>query len=636
MEVKTEVEMKDHAVINLNPGLFAVGRSAEWSERNRTLLTDIHPFKSELVACVGGKKAKEELSHPETVFEQDLNVYFIKWNNIPDNQLAKSQELMEVQEDGEEALVERVGMEHLLKLSTYYRDSIMRHLSILQGEVLDDCDTENGQANEEAQAFQYIHALWQLCEIFYFYLTSPQDQVQDHYIDWLNKNFPSPSTMEGQSIISDSDPVNHEDSPLDASESAEEIKNLVVGMPLRHEETSISAYNTKWRDWHNRCRMIYRAMEGGEENDEAWSHLHKLVSLLQGDEESIMESSQSWQEAVCAMLLYSQPTITVANFPDLVETCFGSFGVEESSAFDHATVSLINGNLGKFIILCNQIDWWFVAHITNLLYHMGLLEELDSMFPVDMHEYFITSYAETLVSHSSLWRVALDYFANCPKSGHEFLEQYVLHIPLTSDRKTKKLINIMAKQKSNRDQYGAAIINYSKINDTRNISQIANNLISAYISTGDLSYVKVIDSVIGLNSLYTSSMKFLSQYRDFHELYKSQRFVEAGKLLVSLLTTHTAPRKFWITILIDAIPLLEGDELVFDTFETYELMRCAEEIATSPRKRDYFMCLINAGQPSKTVPNDVIESSIAEMEQQMQVLNMACVRNLARATIVQY
>lgn len=51
------------------------------------------------------------------------------------------------------------------------------------------------------------------------------------------------------------------------------------------------------------------------------------------------------------------------------------------------------------------------------------------------------------------------------------------------------------------------------------------------------------------------------KYREFHRLYGEKRFPEAARLLLTLMTAHIAPCSFWMTLLTDALPLLEQKEV---------------------------------------------------------------------------
>lgn len=56
-------------------------------------------------------------------------------------------------------------------------------------------------------------------------------------------------------------------------------------------------------------------------------------------------------------------------------------------------------------------------------------------------------------------------------------------------------------------------------------------------------------------------MSFPGKYREFHKLYGEKRFREAAKLLLSLMTAKITPQSFWMTLLTDALPLLEQKEV---------------------------------------------------------------------------
>ncbi len=57
---------------------------------------------------------------------------------------------------------------------------------------------------------------------------------------------------------------------------------------------------------------------------------------------------------------------------------------------------------------------------------------------------------------------------------------------------------------------------------------------------------------------------FTGKYREFHRIYGEKRFSEAAKLLLSLMTAKIAPRSLWMTLLTDALPLLEQKEVKTD------------------------------------------------------------------------
>ena len=75
--------------------------------------------------------------------------------------------------------------------------------------------------------------------------------------------------------------------------------------------------------------------------------------------------------------------------------------------------------------------------------------------------------------------------------------------------------------------------------------------------------------------------------------------------------SDTTPKRFWPLLFLDALPLLEGDVVVFNSDQTSDIMRCVEEVFLSKRL-------------SAAIPADYLE-----------VLRLALVRNLARAVLLE-
>jgi hypothetical protein len=80
-----------------------------------------------------------------------------------------------------------------------------------------------------------------------------------------------------------------------------------------------------------------------------------------------------------------------------------------------------------------------------------------------------------------------------------------------------------------------------------------------------------------------------------------------------LLRADVAPQRFWITLLLNCLPLLEHDSVVFDVAQTQHLMRSLNELEGSHRRNEYL--------------GGVHETDLT-------ALRLALARNLARALVV--
>uniref|UniRef100_A0A3Q2VF39 Nuclear pore complex protein Nup85 n=1 Tax=Haplochromis burtoni TaxID=8153 RepID=A0A3Q2VF39_HAPBU len=139
-----------------------------------------------------------------------------------------------------------------------------------------------------------------------------------------------------------------------------------------------------------------------------------------------------------------------------------------------------------------------------------------------------------------------------------------------------------------------------------------------YCAKGTFSDLDLIDN-LGPAMLLSDRLTFLGKYREFHKLYGEKRFREAAKLLLSLMTAKIAPQSFWMTLLTDALPLLEQKEVIFTADQTYELMFCLEELTSSLN--------ITASSTDRPMQEEDVEVTKVEL------LRLALARNLAQAIV---
>ncbi|KAJ2748845.1 Nucleoporin nup85, partial [Coemansia sp. BCRC 34490] len=168
----------------------------------------------------------------------------------------------------------------------------------------------------------------------------------------------------------------------------------------------------------------------------------------------------------------------------------------------------------------------------------------------------------------------------------------------------------LGRQKWQQGRLGAAITHFAQARDHRSVGLVCDQLWAAYLESGggggsgDLAYGPTIDGVLAATGVRHDRLDFLSRYRDFHACYGAGDPVAAGRILLAIITAGIAPPHAVRDLLVDAIPLLEGDALVFSADDTFELLRRAEE-----EKRD------------------------GTGGSEMSVFSVACARNLARAFV---
>lgn len=143
----------------------------------------------------------------------------------------------------------------------------------------------------------------------------------------------------------------------------------------------------------------------------------------------------------------------------------------------------------------------------------------------------------------------------------------------------------------------------------------------------------------------SSRLAFLARYKEFHNSIKKNDRETAAILLVEMLSTEIAPRRFWSVLLADALPLLECEfvyyllslantcadsEILFTMEEAYELLRILEDVHTGVRansEREYLDPL------ARLLAKDDIpsyERALSELE----VVRLALARYIAKCCVL--
>ncbi|KAI9502128.1 nucleoporin Nup85-like protein [Coemansia spiralis] len=562
-----------------------------------------------------------------------------------------------------------VSINNILQMSTLYREAMLRQVRVLQ-----EAERQTEFISMEIDVFQSMHAVWHLLEIIYLTTNTHglNSSIVPHFMGWLNFNFPAPLAEEGQKIVDSSSTADALAANADlwpylkklalrghvsilanmlerlapskllsaaAARWARDIARVSRDMPLGSDEETAGSFNARWRQWNAELQNVATAIrnlisedEGSTSNDAALESLYNIVDVMRGDVDAISIQGQIWQDIMGAVLLYNEPTAQVDRLPALVGVVVEQFQTSEFSVLDNALVALLNHDLPEFLVYCNQIESWLSAHLADIMDHISILGICRRVFAVDPREYYLLALGETYLSHENLWRVGLDYLGMTNTSaGVLVMEECVMRVPIESDRKAEQVLRMcdkyrlkrakdrihrqLGRQKWQRGRLGAAIRHFAYVNDQGSIGQICDQLWNEYLESGKLKYGPVIDGVVA-SGLRHERLQFLTRYRDFHVCYNAGDFVESGKILLSILLSEIAPPYAIPDLLVDTIPLLEGDTLVFSSEDTFELLRCAESLLRNP------VLLSSADTASENIDKS-----------ELSIFNVACARNLARSFV---
>uniref|UniRef100_A0A8B9Q0D3 Nuclear pore complex protein Nup85 n=1 Tax=Apteryx owenii TaxID=8824 RepID=A0A8B9Q0D3_APTOW len=500
----------------------------------------------------------------------------------------------------------------LVQVSKNYRSVIRACMEDMHQAAVSARDPAlHSQYSTQVSILSAMELIWNLCEIL-FVEAAVAGPLLLRLLDWVRLHVCDVDNMVRE-VLSSENPSKHE-----------------LFWNLGNTQT-LTEMELKWQHWHEECQ---RYLQDGTFASN--SHMESICKILLGDENAILEKKElmtTWYHFLVTRLLYSHPTVKPMELRFYAQSSMDLFLGGESSPepLDTILMAAFEFELHQVIKECSIAlsNWWFVAHLTDLLDHCKLLQSHNLYFGSNMREFLLLEYASGLFSHYSLWQLGVDYFDHCPEYGRVYLELHIERIPLNTEQKALKVLRIceqrqmheqvrsickiMAMKALRNNRLGSALSWSIRAKDAAFATLISDRFLKDYCEKGCFSDLDLIDN-LGPSMLLSDRLTFLGKYREFHRLYGEKRFSEAAKLLLMLMTAHIAPCSFWMTLLTDALPLLEQKEVIFSAEQTYELMRCLEDLTAGKSDKQKFQ-------------DDDVETMKVEM------LRLALARNLARVIV---
>ncbi|KAJ3027626.1 UNVERIFIED_CONTAM: Nuclear pore complex protein Nup85 [Siphonaria sp. JEL0065] len=364
---------------------------------------------------------------------------------------------------------------------------------------------------------------------------------------------------------------------------------------------------------------------------------------------------------------------------------------DEHDAFQLAIVALFDLQVDIAVLkYLPQIEFTIATHLIHLLHELGELDAKEGIdgfiyfsgedalkvvatssspasVPLSIRNRFLLEYSKKLTDPeesedpSRYVFIAIQYLTHilqtnngtCPQASTKLESLLLNEIPFTQNpRLFRKLVSIAqtagldtvvsglynkyAEYKSKEEgREGESIAAYVSANQIPRANHIAERLLKSHLSHPSSPTTRQI--ITQLSSTVLSSSPFvavLSKLVSFQEFYESQVWNECGAALLELLTRLPTPKWVWGRLLVDSVGILEGDSLVFGVDETYELMRCLEEVSGSGICQWEGKGVVSEGK--KKVGDDMETDEDGVEVVSVEAVRLALSRNLARAMMARF
>uniref|UniRef100_A0A182LWP5 Nuclear pore complex protein Nup85 n=1 Tax=Anopheles culicifacies TaxID=139723 RepID=A0A182LWP5_9DIPT len=476
-------------------------------------------------------------------------------------------------------------------------------------------------------------------------------------------------------------------------------EQLLQSMPIYsvYSGLSVHRYKTQWQCWCDNVRTLITAG-----NFAAEPKLEEVLRLVSGEQKAWSEqlrSSTCWYEHFPGYLLYTDSSCKYYQLGQYANDWISQFltyqraptnegpsaGERQLKFLDKLVLSVMENNL---VSVLQQVQLfpdnrWFAVHIVDLLYHAGLLEmsgadEDENTSPSKqsrstndvsdgrlVRESLLFDFGSLLMSHSAFWQLGMDYLEFSSTEGLAARAILLARVPFQTERQADRIIfaarqnqypdvaaevcKVMTKRNLAHKNYSRALDWATRSRDQTYVRDVANIFLEYYCNHGELLCEYQVP-FIGSKIFISSRLVFLDAYYNFRKFYREKSYAMAAEQLIRLINSKIVPSYFWPCLMADAIPLLEFNEPIIPSKETYTILehlemdlvpmlRRKKSIKPDPMKTedDQMDGLTVTEDHDQTALIPKFSSNLLNncTEDLIKILRLACERNLARALIIE-
>ncbi|TMW50477.1 hypothetical protein DOY81_004473 [Sarcophaga bullata] len=570
------------------------------------------------------------------------------------------------------------------KISRTYRSIIRACLEKLQ-EAGGKAKLESPEKYEIYQQFisifYSIECIWHLSEIL-FMEQSASNTIVPQLLEWVRFHFPAADRMATDLLLLGRDASDNKDywpvlkglimqgqvdvarailqlHPQAESASFKLCEQILKTMPIfnAHGGFSIQKFRSQWQYWLTDTERKLSANILS-----IVPNLEVVVQLVMGDTSAWnteIQKSEYWYEYLPGYLFYTNPGCKHFELGTAANSWlarWAGFHTKQDNEpklkhLDRVILSLMENDIHQLVhsIQLMADNQWFVTHFTDLLYNCGQLQVVGDHQINDclqLRDALLYEFGSCLMYRNSLWQLGMDYLEFCSEEGLPALELCLTRIPFKTEKQALKILTICKRKKFFKAEqeickiqakrcldgqcYGNALEWAIRSKDSLYVTSIADFLLQRYAQTGDMLCPDVIAN-IGAKMFISPRLVFLVKYFDFYQFYKKKDFLPAAELLVNLLESKITPEYFWPSLLIDTIPLLESKDPKILSKETCAILHHLEsELVPLIEKKKKML----EEYPDEPI-NILKDYRIENIEEIVNLLRLACARNLSRAIIIE-
>jgi hypothetical protein len=380
---------------------------------------------------------------------------------------------------------------------------------------------------------------------------------------------------------------------------------LAKQYPKFEDFSTISTFRSAWHKWRQDIVFNLELFSSNDiqEDNQLWMHVQTLFKIVSGENSSIFSSANSWVELLMSILFFQSPLADSRQLAEIVGINLDHLRYE--NILDQTLIAILQQDIGRIIDLTSQLDPWLVTHLVPVLELSGLLEEImPASLDETISQWYIVEFAEHLLTDFLLWEQALKYFSLC-QSREVILSELIPRLACILDcigmenrifefcadmrlnGAAQELHRTLARKALQKGNYVKVITHLLESDDFSVVSSLAEELFELYLTNDQDSLAGIIDSLKPDQIIRSQHLVVFAWYRQFQKSYIDGDYRQAADTMVKILTSNIVPKKFLKFLLLDSLPLLEGEVCVFESNQVLELMRFVEVVELFEKEQRY-------------------------------------------------
>ncbi|KAK1367795.1 Nuclear pore complex protein Nup85 [Heracleum sosnowskyi] len=413
----------------------------------------------------------------------------------------------------------------------------------------------------------------------------------------------------------------------------ETVVVLVSKMPRMRPNLSAGklgeCYETKpdfvkaWEKWRGQITKLdcssFWLQCGHQDTREG---LKRMLQIMLGNASDLSAATFHWVELFIGHFLYIRPfTVGMESMYSLAQKCMQLKPVSSP----HNLMELLNGILGEntevVLAECSRsFGSWMITHAIELLTagstqaDILLHEERNNLGGICIEELHRLVYAQVLSSHALTWQIAPIYLASCKKQGMGLLEILLYKQPVGHNQVLLKNIEICRMYELDNvgsnamkiagvhhwkhGKKGSGVFWLQQAQDEFRLNRIAQQLfdfVGKSVSDESFKQWEGLIELLGSQSKAAGGLDFLHKYRDFKrslqqvaDLTSIDAARKASEALILLMKNPSTPQRFWLSLLHDAVQLLNWQErTLLNVPQTNLLLNKLQELSMARLRPDF-------------------------------------------------